>query len=140
MFINRRDPASINNHVSPYPERTVPVPIEYHMTHSIHAAMVCSMGENEALVQLGLDFLYDRGLALTLGGTTLDLRQSWTSNHFDDVEYVYNHSRGQNLRSTLQNANYNMRENFRRMTIDPNDFIGADPIAEMRRDAERFGD
>lgn len=141
VLISRRDPDSIKNHISPYDEPTIPVPIEYHMETSVHSAIVCDMEEQEALVEIGLDFLFDRGFTVELGGTTLNLRQSWRSEHFDDVEYVYNHERGSSVREFLdKETQYEMRPNFRRVTLDPDDFIVADSVQEMQRDADKFGE
>lgn len=140
VFISRRDPASIRNHVSPYPEPTIPIDIEYHLEHSIHAAGVCDMGEDEALIELGMDFLMDRGMTLNMGGTSVNTRQSWITEHPDQVEFVYNHTNGQNLRSDLRDTKYHMMANYKRLIINPEDFVSADSTLEMQRDADRFGD
>lgn len=144
VFISRRDPESIRNHISPYPEETIPVPIEFHMVHSIHSAIVRPMDDDddEVLIHIGMDFLMDRGISMNLGGITLDTRQSWVTTHPDDIEFVYNHPRGRLLRQALEDNenNFDFKPNFRRMTIDRNDFIDAEPVNEMNRDAGRFGD
>lgn len=140
VFISRRDPASIRNHVSPYPEETIPVDIEYHHEHSIHAAIVSNLDETGALIAIGMDFLMDRGISITLGGTSVNTRQSWVTEHPDQVEYVYNHVKGQNLETDLTNSNYNLRNNFRRLATDTNDFVCPDSVEEIQRDANRFGD
>lgn len=140
VFLTRRDPAAIHNHISPYPEETIPVPIEYHMQHSVHAAIVCYMEEGETLIELGLDFLYDRGMEMTLGGTKLDMRQSWVSKHFDQVEYVFNHKQGENAKNFLHEQNYEMKQDFRRKSTDPKDFLTVDSMEEIQRDTDKFGD
>lgn len=140
VFISRRDPDSIRNHVSPYPEPCIPVPIEFHMVHSIHSALVCDMGDDECLIEIGMDFLMDRGITMNLGGITLDTRQSWITSHQDQIEFAYNHPNGKPLRTALQEIDYPMTQDFRRLTIDQDDFVVEGSLVEHTRDCEKFGD
>lgn len=51
---------------------------------------------------LGMDFHYFHPFTLSINRVHVNSRQFWAMEHHNDIEYVYNHHRGQNLRRKLE--------------------------------------
>lgn len=52
---------------------------------------------------LAMDFHFLHPFTLSINGVNVNSRQYWTMDNPNDVDYVYNHHRGQNLRRKLEN-------------------------------------